>query len=429
MDSNTSDEANGSDDTEDESEGQGDSEASDDSDDSEDSNTSDEASGSDDTEDESEGQGDSEASDDSDDSDDSNTSDEANGSDDTEDESEGQGDSEASDDSDDSEDSNTSDEASGSDDTEDGTPKQGGSAGNQQVIASVLDAEESDIRDTDLSSLLKQEDDNPLAPVDDGDQDDDEAETLTLSNLLLLETPVNPLEATLATRLAGPLEALLVARTEAQRHVQDMGRRVSTRHLARAMVSDSRIFINKTEGEKLDTHVVILGDVSWSMGYQVDSHIWQAAALRVTGEMLESLDVPFAVGLFDSAVYPVKEEHAPFRKSMIYPLAMGGTEMAAALYWAIQVSMSASEKRHVIILMTDGVPNNPPEVAAAVNEAHLIGIDVAPVFIGNTFLMEKKKERSLVEMEAAFPVPPQYAPTGEQIPAALINALEITLEL
>lgn len=282
------------------------------------------------------------------------------------------------------------------------------------ALKQALGAEEGDIRKSDLSDLLKSLAGNGVKVMKD----------LKLPQ----QPPTTPtkLEKVIKNRLGGHLEALLVAETECKFRPSEHGR-LHTRRIARAMVGNPTIFRHKHQAEGLDTAVYILGDSSSSMT-DGGHYVIQRDAIRAIVQVLEANDIQTAIGLFNSMLTQLKDFDEMIDYHRIPALASSTTNMPGGLYHATGELIRRDENRRVLILLSDGL-SDLQESAAIVNEANNLGIETAPVFIGNLIAQSYEKSDQIKNFCDSFPIPPRFAKYGDEIPVKLTEALTEALNL
>jgi len=185
-------------------------------------------------------------------------------------------------------------------------------------------------------------------------------------------------------RLRVKLTRELQAQTEEDVRVGKRGRKLSSRHLHRLGLNDPRIFRTVDEEQNLDTAVALMIDVSGSMTDPVHAKstvqlIEEASkALYATAVAMESLDgVDVAVGTF-----PYFDVVKPFnvrarRMDSGFSLdAGGGTPMGQGVQLAQRLLASSDRKRKLLIVITDGGPNNRAEAQLAILAAERAGVEV-----------------------------------------------------
>jgi len=63
--------------------------------------------------------------------------------------------------------------------------------------------------------------------------------------------------------------------------------------------------------------------------------------------------------------------------------ASGGTPLAEALWWVLQTMLPLKEQRKMIVVITDGMPDNPLAANNAIGMAQKIGFEVYGIGIRN----------------------------------------------
>ncbi|MBR4741314.1 MAG: VWA domain-containing protein, partial [Desulfovibrio sp.] len=139
------------------------------------------------------------------------------------------------------------------------------------------------------------------------------------------------------------------------------------------------LFRKVEEKGGLNTAVHILMDVSGSMRGQSIIMARQACFALAKGMAgIKGLNV--AVTAFpalesEDSVYPVMQHGA---RAVPYPNVdtYGSTPLAAALWWVVQAMLPLKENRKLILLLTDGQPDNMPTAEFAVKSAQKAGFEV-----------------------------------------------------
>lgn len=172
------------------------------------------------------------------------------------------------------------------------------------------------------------------------------------------------------------------ALTEADVSVNRRGRKLSASHLHRIAGGDNRVFRSVSEEIDLDTAVAIGLDSSGSM--EGDAIKLTCEAVFATAVALEGIDgVSSAAFTFpgNRVILPFggKAKHKPdsFRIN-----ANGRTPMDNAMYLGTRMLMSQRKARRVMILLTDGRPDNAQATALAADHAIHLGIELYVIGIG-----------------------------------------------
>ena len=196
-------------------------------------------------------------------------------------------------------------------------------------------------------------------------------------------------------RLGSRLEDVLQARTDSLVLHKRSGRKLSARRTPGIALGKLDVFRSEEEGLELDTAVSLLFDASGSMENDFDGHSTQeadqtrlASALAVTlaaSSALEKHSIPFEVSSFGEFFIRMKlfGESARTMKSRHLTQCLGGTETGCAVAKATVGLLNRPESRKVLVVITDGDPDNERTSAAMINEGRRLGVEIALVFIGN----------------------------------------------
>lgn len=200
----------------------------------------------------------------------------------------------------------------------------------------------------------------------------------------------------IAVRLGSRLEDVLQARTDSLVLHKRSGRKLSARRTPLIALGKLDVFRNEEEGLELDTAVSLLVDASGSMsdnfeGYRTGatdegSRIVSALAVSIAAALaLDKHSIPFEVSCFGNIFVPQKTFDEPFRTLKTTYLAeyLGGTLTGCAVAKATTSLLSRPESRKVLVVITDGDPDNERTSAAMINECRMLGVEIALVFIGN----------------------------------------------
>lgn len=189
--------------------------------------------------------------------------------------------------------------------------------------------------------------------------------------------------ATVRASLAGRLERLLEASVNIDVEYRRSGGRMDSRLLAAIRLGRQDVFVRRDDGEAIDTAVSILLDGSGSM-----RDIWAGAlaAAFAAMDVMRSHSVAAALDVFSQgSSYAMQTHDEPWMgmREQPYALPGGGTPTGAAISAAAGTLLQRNESRRVVLLVTDGGPDNLPQAIAVTREARAAGIDVAHVFIGS----------------------------------------------
>lgn len=219
------------------------------------------------------------------------------------------------------------------------------------------------------------------------------------------------------TALRTRLQALLQGRRLAHCGGFRQGR-LCGRRLHRIFIHDPRVFQQKIEQPGLDAFVQILLDASGSMSGRPMELAGQAC-FAVASALAPIPGVTAAVGVFPG-VQPNPNAHghqsvtvAPILNSSERPHnrfsmdASGGTPMAEALWWALQQLQFRPEKRKIILLISDGEPDDLTATKAAVsamraNGCELYGIGIETVSLSKLLHTHSRTIGNITELAASL---------------------------
>lgn len=237
--------------------------------------------------------------------------------------------------------------------------------------------------------------------------------------------PLDEVEALCASsRMRARLLGLLQALRRSPVGYGTSGRKLASNRLARMALGDARIFRRRKETARVNTAVVVLLDASGSMysdaGGRCRADIANPAAfaLHHTLAGIEGVAVLSAAFHFRDAETPPVQLLVDFDekpKSAAFNLTPdGGTPTADALWFARAALLQRSEPRRLILLLTDGYPNDPDATRAATARCHQDGIEIIALGLG-TDAVRRYWPRHQVLHEVA------------ELPQALFGAMEKVL--
>ncbi|MGE4580352.1 MAG: VWA domain-containing protein, partial [Desulfuromonadales bacterium] len=220
--------------------------------------------------------------------------------------------------------------------------------------------------------------------------------------------------AQLRARLAG----LLQARRRQWAFPRSMGQRVDDRAVYRlgCTTPDLRIFASRRQQVAPDTAVLLLGDRSGSMHGPKMRLAQQSAYL--TAEALELLPgVACAVGFFPwgEQVVRLKGFGEKLKTSHFTLSASGSTPMAEALLWAGMELTQRREPRKIVIVLTDGQPDEVEDAVAALEKLSACGIECYGIGIQDRSILTWMREGARTIEQSA------------ELPGALVSVLQTLL--
>lgn len=207
------------------------------------------------------------------------------------------------------------------------------------------------------------------------------------------------------TKLRTKLRAKLETLQRGQRHNSYSGRRINQRKLAGVKTGDTRIFEKKVEGQELDTAVQVLVDRSGSMGFSDSMEPAMKSAMSVM-QALEGMDgVASSCAVFPSNTMLTRFDEPLKRTLRRYePVATGGTPLTEALLWVSRSSLAArAENRKILLVCTDGEPDDPGSAKAVINRLAQSGIEVIGIGIGTMVVDGLFPEHSVIQSVNELP--------------------------
>jgi cobalamin biosynthesis protein CobT len=201
--------------------------------------------------------------------------------------------------------------------------------------------------------------------------------------------------AKLSARLQGLVQA---SRMDRPRPVRS-GRRLDPKRLHRAAVADARIFARRAHRIAPNTAVHLLVDLSGSMHATVhrgdgspttraSSALESALALAlaldgIPGVTVATTAFPGQAGTADRVTRVVQHGQSPrARAGAFLQTARGGTPMAQALWYAAAELLACREERRMLMVLTDGEPDDTPEALRLLGLCRQAGIEAVGVGIG-----------------------------------------------
>ncbi|MDX9860876.1 MAG: VWA domain-containing protein [Rhodospirillales bacterium] len=196
-------------------------------------------------------------------------------------------------------------------------------------------------------------------------------------------------------RITAGLRARFHGLFQASRLVRQMPSRrgrLDCRRLHAVSVNDPAVFLTHRRKPAVNTAVHILLDASSSMRQRIDLACQCCAVLA---QALRQTGVSVALTAFPGAslvsggptVAPIlKAGEKPHGNLLVTP--SGQTPLAEALWWVLQRMATARQDRRIILIVTDGAPDNPSGTRDAIQAARSLGVEVfglgidAPCIVG-----------------------------------------------
>lgn len=160
--------------------------------------------------------------------------------------------------------------------------------------------------------------------------------------------------------------------------------RINPRKLYRAFVQDSRVFLRSQPARLVRTAVHIMLDCSLStsgiIAFEVQSALALAMALPnirgvSAGISVFPVEYPDDYGNSPGVTWLLRQgQHVSHRFPM--PRAYSTTPMDSAVFWATAQMRRLKERRKILLIFTDGEPDNLENTLEAVKQAESSGIEV-----------------------------------------------------
>lgn len=178
--------------------------------------------------------------------------------------------------------------------------------------------------------------------------------------------------AALRTRLSALLQAKVLVRNR-----PGQTGRIDTSSLARLAVNDARIFVRHGIKQNVNTAIHILLDASGSMQYNGKMVLASQTCFAVACALQQISGIGVAVTAFPNGLrhngYPMRWqtvapvlEHKQKIHNRFRLTSDGGTPMAEALWWVLQQMRPLQEKRKILLIVSDGAPDNLDEAQNAI---------------------------------------------------------------
>ncbi|GAB6059399.1 vWA domain-containing protein [Desulfonatronum parangueonense] len=197
-------------------------------------------------------------------------------------------------------------------------------------------------------------------------------------------------------KLSANLKGLLQAQGLARIRPSAAGTRIARSRLHRIRTGESKLFLRNSTQKQVNTAVHLLLDISGSMNTRR-----MAVAKDVVFALVKALanqrGINLALTLFpafypynanpskDHAVYPVAPLIAHGQRptsTLPWPTSnYGCTPLAESLRYVLSAMVPLTESRKLVVLITDGEPNDSRTTKTALDEAETLGIEVATLGI------------------------------------------------
>lgn len=187
-----------------------------------------------------------------------------------------------------------------------------------------------------------------------------------------------------SSALRQQLQSLIEVQSRSERRLTSSGRRLNHSKLSRLSNSNLRVFKKTTLHQTVDTAVHVLLDLSGSMEMQKSIALRSALALKLALDKIPKCNsalttFPCQIDTRHASqsvlMYGEKLNMNTLRRFSELE-ASGGTPLAEAL-WDVSMAMhSVREKRKILIVITDGKPNDIEKSKRIIKQLEACGIEV-----------------------------------------------------
>ena len=203
--------------------------------------------------------------------------------------------------------------------------------------------------------------------------------TTELPDALIVEAQA--ISKALWTKLHGLLQSQVLRRSSPSRHGKLCGH-----GLYRIAVYDPRLFMKNESVTGIDTVVHILLDISGSMTSRIE--LACAVCYSVTLALAAIPGISVGVSAFPAdykedvaaTVYPLLRHGKRVTNSFAVE-AHGSTPMTEALWWVLGILSTRPEHRKVVLVVTDGYPDDPETAKETIAAAQRMGMEVLGIGI------------------------------------------------
>lgn len=217
--------------------------------------------------------------------------------------------------------------------------------------------------------------------------------------------------STIRSRLLG----LLQAQTRQKQWLHTKGKRVDGKRLTRLASGDSRVFIQRDEMQRPDTSVHVLLDASSSMRDIQDIANQATVSLSLAVSTIPQCDI--ATSMFpgiSGEVSPMIHRGQPVRANLgrFAVDSSGGTPLAEAMLYAARELVASKRQRKVLIIITDGAPNDGGAVQF-MNNLIADHVDIYAIGIGSSAVSRYFEKWSVISnvkelQQALFTIAGQF---------------------
>ena len=223
------------------------------------------------------------------------------------------------------------------------------------------------------------------------------------------EQKLQALQTSIALRTR--LQSFLQAQTYRRCIIGRRGK-LHTSSLYRLQVGNTRVFQKESQQQGINTAVHILLDVSGSMA-GAPINLANRACFALANALGHIRGVNPAVTAFPAtagtnSVFPIMR-HGQAVPDLFDIRTSGGTPLAEALWWVLQTMLPLKEQRKMILVITDGMPDNPLAANNAIGMAQKLGLEIYGLGIRDAHITFLLPHTSKVVNDLTDLVPAMFA--------------------
>lgn len=244
-----------------------------------------------------------------------------------------------------------------------GQPQSGGCSSQQQLLQTIMDAQADDLTHDVYQSLAHDLESSAI-------HGDNSVKTIPVPKQQKGSGGADLLSdvRTVSSQLSQQLYGLVQASQQRKSRIGRAGKRISAKRATRILTGDTRVFEKRAAKREPNTAVHLLIDMSSSMnqghGPKSPAQIARESSLALALALENIKGVNPAVTFFSStAKQPVQQvvrhgERVLQKLDHFMVPATGSTPMAEAIWFAGYELSRVKEERKLVIVVTDGDPNN-----------------------------------------------------------------------
>ena len=229
-----------------------------------------------------------------------------------------------------------------------------------------------------------------------------------------------------AKTLAGPMRREMRSLLEGEdrvRHDPRRSGRLNRRALPGVMTGERRVFHRKVEGKTQRSAIHIMLDASGSMRREIVPALAAVHSILEAVEPLPKVNSGFSVfpaelveedgfgGYEHTACTSVAKQHGESlvvakKRRDYFPSARGGTPMVSSMMGVVPTLLSQPEERKLLIVVTDGAPNEGYQLAAQkIDEYRRLGVEVIGIGLGAPKTRLSFGREHTINIEDVFELP------------------------